>query len=101
MDQSKKGEFPSPVNYNPNFRQVRDNTPVISFGHDSRSKEMSALKNNPGPGQYDPFKDKKRGFYIGQKLQNRLRENSPGPAVYSPKPDLTLRHNPNFKMDKA
>ena len=50
-----------------------------------------AGKNIPGPGSYRSPKDKKKGFYIGIKIEKKAYEASPGPAQYEVKAKITLK----------
>lgn len=38
---------------------------------------------------------------MGSKIQSRVKEFSPGPAVYNPTVDLVTKHSPQYKLDKA
>lgn len=55
-------------------------------------------KNNPGPGAYTGTKKDSGGFYIGQKLKKKEIVNSPGPANYNPKIDLTRKASPRYGL---
>ena len=83
--------MPSPNKYNPNdwFDSKKETSAMISFGKDvwSRDKRITS----PGPGEYNNFPKKAGHFYIGEKLTEKRKDFSPGPAAYAPKADSVLK----------
>ena len=73
---------------------------MISFGKDARTRDSKNLLS-PGPGAYNNVPKKDGHFYIGQKLTQRRDDFSPGPAQYTPKPEVVFKHLPNHPLDKA
>lgn len=51
----KTSDVPGPGNYSPNSSPKSRKAPAFIFGSENRSQNNNAMRNNPGPGNYECY----------------------------------------------
>jgi hypothetical protein len=77
---------PGPGAYDANINAVKDKVRNVGFGKTQRSGFVGKDdKLKPGPGNYDiPDTKNKQAYKIGTRINNAMRDNTPGPGNYDP-----------------
>jgi hypothetical protein len=91
---------PSPDSYNQNsYDSRKKSVPAFAFGNSNRPP-LANTGFTPGPGRYNsPSKIiEKSGYYMGEKLNKKKKEDYPGPANYSPNNETVKLKSPYCKI---
>lgn len=94
---------PGPGAYEPSEKVVRDRTPNYGFGNTERTHIVDKEeKYKPGPGNYElGNQSTTKGFKIGQKLNNAIKNQIPGPGNYDPNTNFIKESVKNVKINKS
>ena len=87
-------DSPGPGNYDPSYKNAKDNTPSYGFG----GKHRDQVADGPGPGSYNPDIDSspQKGYTIPGKSNSGPKSDVPGPGAYASTP--TGRSGPSYSM---
>lgn len=96
----RRDASPSPDAYNQTSLDSRKkSSPAFAFGNSNRPP-LAKTGFTPGPGNYNsPSRIiEKNGYYMGEKLKTRDRDNNPGPGNYNPDDKFSKLKSPNCKI---
>ena len=96
--------IPGPGAHDPDYKKGRTAAPKFGFGSETRSKEVDAKKNTPGPGNYSlgnligKGQHKSMHATIGYSPERKENSYKPGPGNYDPHGLKVKKTDPQYKI---